>query len=74
MERLELHQVFQKDLQDKLLYATVYGADNSSIYDFEDRICPDEGIRKNIYTRGEKDEKIVSFLKNKCFILSQLKD
>ncbi len=74
MERLGLHQVFQENIQDKLFYTTVYEADNSSIYDFENRVCPNEEIRKNIYTRGEKDEKIVSFLKNKCFILSQLKD
>jgi len=74
MERLGLHEVFQENLQDRLFYTTAYGADNSSIYDFENRICPSEEIRENIYTRGEKDEKIVSFLKNKCLILSQLRD
>lgn len=74
MERLGLEHAFQAGVDRRLYYVTTYGADNSSIYDFENRIFPDGSLKDDIYTRGDHEEKIVPFLKNKCFILSGLKE
>ena len=74
MERLRLHEIFQTNIAHKRFYVTAYKADNSSIYDFQNRIFHHKELERDICRIGKKDENIVSFLKDNCFILSQLKD
>jgi hypothetical protein len=74
MERLKLHEIFQTNVALKKFYVTAYEADNSSIYDFKNRIFHHKDLEDEICKIGKKEEKIVHFLKDNCFILSQLKD
>ncbi len=74
MERLRLHEIFQTNIAHKRFYVTAYKADNSNIYDFQNRIFHHKELEMDICKIGKKDENIVSYLRDNCFILSQLKD